>query len=111
MRKGQVMKTSKLLLTTALSAGLVISPMSSVLGADEGTVSPQRANVGSGASAGQAAGGAASKTSVAAGYLGTGTVLGGLVIGGGLAVGAVVIFGGNKDGIDAMVYSHQLVFL
>ena len=83
------MKTAHKILSTALSLGLVLSPIASVGAKDESkeTVSPQKARVGTGTTAGQTDGG-----TLTAGEIITGIAAAAL-----LAIVLEAAFDGKKD--------------
>ena len=83
------MKTAHKILSTALSLGLVLSPIASVGAKDESkeTVSPQKARVGTGTTAGQTDGGA----------LTAGEIITGIAAAALLAIVLESALGGKKD--------------
>jgi hypothetical protein len=84
------MKTANYFLYTALSLGLILSPIASVgaKAAEKEAVSPQKARVGTGTTAGQ---------TETAGVLTTGGILTGLAAAALLAVAIEAATGGKKD--------------
>ncbi|MCH8203119.1 MAG: hypothetical protein IH996_08440 [Proteobacteria bacterium] len=86
------MKTANKILSTALSLGLILSPIASVGAKDESkeTISPQRAKVGTGTTAGQTD--KDDDNRLKAGYIVTGIAAAAL-----LAIVLEIAFDGKKD--------------